>query len=57
MISVSVVGASGYSGIELLKILVRHPGAYIDKLFANSSAGKRLADVAPLFDKTLDICA
>ena len=55
MISVSVVGASGYSGIELLKILVRHPGVSIDKLFANSSAGKHLADVAPSFSKTIDI--
>jgi N-acetyl-gamma-glutamyl-phosphate reductase len=55
MISVSVIGASGYSGLELLKILVRHPGVCIDKLFANSSAGKHLADVAPLFRKTLDI--
>jgi len=55
MISVSVVGASGYSGIELLKILVRHPGVSIDKLFANSTAGKHLADVAPSFSKTIDI--
>jgi len=55
MISVSVVGASGYSGIELVKILVRHPGVRIDRLFANSSAGKHLADVAPLFGKTVDI--
>jgi N-acetyl-gamma-glutamyl-phosphate reductase len=55
MISVSVVGASGYSGLELLKILVRHPNVRIDKLFANSSVGKQLADVAPLFNKTLNI--
>jgi N-acetyl-gamma-glutamyl-phosphate reductase len=54
MISVSVVGASGYSGIELLKVLIRHPGVRIDKLFANSSAGKLLAEVAPAFGKTLD---
>jgi N-acetyl-gamma-glutamyl-phosphate reductase len=54
MISVSVVGASGYSGIELLKILVRHPGVRIDRLFANSSAGRNLAEVAPLFHKTLE---
>jgi N-acetyl-gamma-glutamyl-phosphate reductase len=54
MISVSVVGASGYSGIELLKILVRHPGVRIDRLFANSSAGKHLAEVAPFFNKSVD---
>lgn len=54
MISVSVVGASGYSGIELLKILVRHPSVKIDRLFANSSAGKLIAEIAPVFNKTLD---
>jgi len=55
MITVSVVGASGYSGAELLKLLVRHSGVRIDRLFANTSAGKKLADVFPAFNKTLDI--
>jgi N-acetyl-gamma-glutamyl-phosphate reductase len=55
MVSVSVVGASGYSGAELLKLLVRHSGVRIEKLFANTSAGKRLADVFPVFHKTLDV--
>jgi N-acetyl-gamma-glutamyl-phosphate reductase len=54
MISVSVVGASGYSGLELLKILVRHPAVQLDSLFANTSAGKQLADVAPSFRNTID---
>lgn len=55
MISVSVIGASGYSGIELLKILVRHSRVKLDRLFANTSAGKRVAEVVPSFGKTLDI--
>ncbi len=55
MIAVSVVGASGYSGVELIKILIRHPGVRIDKLFANSSAGRHLANVVPFFNKKLDI--
>jgi N-acetyl-gamma-glutamyl-phosphate reductase len=55
MISVSVVGASGYSGAELIKLLIRHPGVRIDKLFANTSAGKKLADVLPTFNKTLNV--
>ncbi len=54
MISVSVIGASGYSGVELLKILVRHPHVKLDRLFANASAGKRIAEVAPVFAKSLD---
>jgi N-acetyl-gamma-glutamyl-phosphate reductase, common form len=55
MISISVVGASGYSGAELIKLLIKHPGVRIDKLFAHTSAGKKLADIMPSFNKTLDV--
>ena len=54
MISVSIVGASGYSGMELIKILFRHPGVHLDRLFANSSAGKHLSEVAPFLNKSFD---
>ncbi|MCI0708470.1 MAG: N-acetyl-gamma-glutamyl-phosphate reductase [Ignavibacteriae bacterium] len=49
-----MVGASGYSGAELLKILLRHKHAHIEKLFANSSAGKRVDTVYPYFTKRVD---
>ena len=48
-IKVSIAGASGYSGAELLKILLRHPRVRVEKLFANTSAGKRVQDVYPWF--------
>jgi N-acetyl-gamma-glutamyl-phosphate reductase len=48
-IRASIVGASGYSGAELLKILLRHNFVKVDKLFANSSAGKRVKDMYPWF--------
>ncbi len=43
------MGASGYSGVELLKILLRHPHVHTEKVFANTSAGKRLDEVYPWF--------
>lgn len=46
-IKVSVMGAGGYTGQELLKILSAHPGAVIDKLIARSDAGKAVTDVFP----------
>lgn len=49
VIQVSVVGASGYSGAELFKILLRHRHTKVDKLFANSSAGKGVTDLYPWF--------
>ena len=48
-INVSVVGASGYSGAELLKILNRHRHVKVGTLFANTSAGKRVDEVFPHF--------
>ncbi len=54
-IKASVLGGSGYSGIELLKILSSHPRVQIDKVFANNSAGKLLQDVHPWFKNRLDV--
>lgn len=49
---ISIIGASGYSGAELLAILLRHPRVAVTKVFANSSAGKRVDEVYPLFRST-----
>lgn len=45
----SIIGASGYSGAELLGILLRHPYIEVTKVFANSSAGKRVDELYPKF--------
>lgn len=47
--TISIVGASGYSGAELYSLLSHHRFAKIGKLFANSSAGKPFFDVFPRF--------
>jgi N-acetyl-gamma-glutamyl-phosphate reductase len=49
IIKASIIGATGYSGVELLKILLRHPGVEIDRLCAGSTAGERFEDVHPRF--------
>jgi N-acetyl-gamma-glutamyl-phosphate reductase len=53
MIEVGIVGASGYSGLELLKLLLQHPKSHIAKLFGNASSGKRIEDVQPSLRKML----
>ncbi len=53
--SVSIIGASGYSGAELLKILLRHPGITVSAVFANASAGKRVDEVYPSFRSLTDL--
>ncbi|MEA3506741.1 MAG: N-acetyl-gamma-glutamyl-phosphate reductase [Elusimicrobiota bacterium] len=44
-IKVSVLGATGFTGRELLKILVKHSYVEIDELYSRSHAGKEIADI------------
>ena len=46
-VRVAIFGASGYSGAELLRYLVRHPQVEIVALSAESSAGKPVAELYP----------
>jgi N-acetyl-gamma-glutamyl-phosphate reductase len=46
----AVVGASGYAGMTLVNLLVRHPGVDLEQLTSRSSAGKPFASVFPLLD-------
>ena len=44
---VAVLGASGYTGGELVRLLLGHPSAELVYLGANESAGKTLGEVHP----------
>jgi N-acetyl-gamma-glutamyl-phosphate reductase common form len=44
-LKVGIVGASGYGGSELLRLLLGHPHAEISLATANEHAGKKAADV------------
>lgn len=46
-IPTAILGASGYTGAELLRILSRHPGADLQVLTAERQAGKSVAEVHP----------
>src|SRR3546814_18167118 len=46
-LKVAVLGASGYTGIELLRLLAHPPGAEIAALTADRHAGKSLVEVFP----------
>lgn len=43
----AVVGASGYVGGELTRLLLQHPGVELVAATANEAAGRKLADVHP----------
>ncbi len=45
--SVAILGASGYTGAELVRIIATHPGLRIAALSADRKAGQQMADVFP----------
>lgn len=48
MVKIGVIGATGYTGLELLKILARHPAAEVAWLTSENSAGQRFGEVFPV---------
>ena len=43
---IGIVGGAGYTGGELLRLLLRHPGAEIAFVHSNSQAGKPVPAVS-----------
>ncbi|NOZ51059.1 MAG: N-acetyl-gamma-glutamyl-phosphate reductase [Chloroflexi bacterium] len=49
---VGIIGATGYTGYELLRIIHRHPQAHVAWATSEKSAGQRLGDLYPSPDPT-----
>ena len=47
MIRVGIVGGTGYTGVELLRLLARHPQVEVAVITSRSEAGVRVADMYP----------
>jgi len=46
---IGIIGASGYTGADAVRLLAAHPNAQIAALTGNAHAGKPLADIYPQF--------
>lgn len=55
MIRVGVLGATGYAGIETVRILSRHPQVKITKLISHSFVGKKISDIYPSLANICDL--
>lgn len=47
MVTVAIVGATGYAGLEALRLLAGHPGAEVTYLASHSQAGRTIGSVHP----------
>jgi len=54
-IRVAVAGGTGYMGIELLRLLARHPRVEVRRATSEQYAGKLLSEVYPAFRGRLDL--
>ena len=46
-INIAIIGASGYTGAELIRLLLTHPSTNISVLTGDSQAGKEISEVYP----------
>lgn len=51
---IGIVGATGYTGSELVRILINHPSVEISVITADSRKGERFIDVHPQFQGIFD---
>ncbi|TVP93199.1 MAG: N-acetyl-gamma-glutamyl-phosphate reductase [Pseudomonadaceae bacterium] len=47
MIKIGIVGGTGYTGVELLRLLAQHPEAHVEVITSRSEAGQRVVDMYP----------
>jgi len=52
---IGIVGATGYVGVELVRLLASHPGFEMTRLVSQSYAGQRFADIYPSFTRLVDL--
>ncbi|MBE7049870.1 MAG: N-acetyl-gamma-glutamyl-phosphate reductase [Ruminococcaceae bacterium] len=55
MINVGILGATGYAGIETVRLLANHPNVKITRLISHSFEGKKISEIYPSLEGVLDI--
>ena len=55
MIKAGIVGATGYVGAELVRLLAQHPQAQLSAVSSVSFEGKPLSDVYPMYRELCDM--
>lgn len=53
--SVGIIGANGYTGSELVRLLVFHPNIVLKFLFSRSNSGVKISELYPDLDSICDL--
>lgn len=56
MIKAGIVGGTGYTGVELLRLLAHHPAVELSMVTSRSEAGMAVADMFPNLRGHVDLC-
>ncbi len=56
MLNVGIVGGTGYTGVELLRLLARHPSARLSVITSRTEAGMPVSDMFPNLRGHVDLC-
>jgi len=56
MIKVGIVGGTGYTGVELLRLLARHPQVALTAITSRADAGTRVDAMFPSLRGYVDLC-
>jgi N-acetyl-gamma-glutamyl-phosphate reductase len=55
MLKVGVIGATGYTGVELVRLLKNHPKVQLNALTSEQKAGEKYSEVFPSFRGEVDL--
>jgi N-acetyl-gamma-glutamyl-phosphate reductase len=56
MIRIGIIGASGYTGGELMRLLISHPEARLELVTSRSNVGMKVGEQFPNLNKAVDLC-
>jgi N-acetyl-gamma-glutamyl-phosphate reductase len=55
MVKIGIVGGTGYTGVELLRLLARHPQAQLVAITSRKESGMPVADMFPSLRRVIDL--
>lgn len=56
MVKVGIVGGTGYTGVELLRLLAQHPEVELAAITSRAEAGSAVADMFPSLRRRVGLC-